>query len=133
MKRYALLTAVLTLISVQASAQGFLDQSKSLLQETAKEKAMESAGIPTTATVPTVSGLKGAATSTVSSALPAGSLSLASIKQKLIEAGYSKITCIAPSTTGDTLKVKALNAAGVPTNLQINPLTGAIISAVTAK
>ena len=123
MKRSLLLAAAFTLVSLSASAQGLLNQGQSMLQQ----KAMQSVGLPAApSTTGALGGLAGGGS------LPTGSLSMDGIKQKLMEQGYSKISSLMPSPSGDALLATAVNAAGTPSNLQINPLTGAGLSAVAA-
>ena len=86
---------------VQA-AQGLLDQGKSVLGG---------------------SGASGAAGLV-------GGLPLDQITKLLQKQGYSNITGLAPSASGDTLQASALNSSGSPVNLLINPKTGGVLSAL---
>ena len=60
----------------------------------------------------------------------AGALPLDQITTLLQKQGYSNITGLAPSSSGDTLQASAINSAGVPVNLLINPKTAGVISAL---
>jgi hypothetical protein len=94
---------------VQAQGtQGILDAGKSML-------GGSSSGAPA------VGGATGIA----------GALPLDKIMSLLQSQGYTNITGLAPSPSGDTLKASALNKAGSPVNLLINPTTGGVISALT--
>ena len=52
------------------------------------------------------------------------------ITKLLQKQGYSNITGLAPSASGDTLQASALNSSGSPVNLLINPKTGGVLSAL---
>lgn len=60
----------------------------------------------------------------------AGALPLDKIMSLLRSQGYSNITGLGPSPSGDTLQASATNPSGTPVNLLINPTTGGIISAL---
>lgn len=111
----SLLIASFALLSLPASAQSLLDEGSSMLQQKAGNSATSS-----------VAGM--------GAGLPSNSLSIDALKQKITQAGYSKISGIMPSiTTKGALQASALNSAGTPTNLQVNPTTGDIISAIAAR
>lgn len=59
-----------------------------------------------------------------------GALPLDQITRLLQKQGYSNITGLAPSSSGDTLQASAINSAGSAVNLLINPKTGGVISAL---
>jgi len=60
-----------------------------------------------------------------------GALPLDQIMSLLQKQGYSNISALKPSASGDTLQASATNSAGSPVNLLINPKTGGVISALT--
>ena len=107
----ALATLAMIMISVShpvqaQGTQGILDAGKSMLGGSGAPAAGGATGI-------------------------AGALPLDKIMSLLQSQGYTNITGLAPSPTGDTLKATALNKAGSPVNLLINPTTGGVISALT--
>lgn len=59
-----------------------------------------------------------------------GALPLDKIMSLLQRQGYSNITGVTPSPTGDTLQASAVNSSGTPVDLLINPKTGGVISAL---
>jgi hypothetical protein len=59
-----------------------------------------------------------------------GALPLDQITKLLQKQGYSNITGLAPSSSGDTLQASAINSAGSAVNLLINPKTGGVLSAL---
>ena len=59
-----------------------------------------------------------------------GALPLDKIMSLLQKQGYSNITGLGPSPSGDTLKASAINSSGSPVNLLVNPKTGGVISAL---
>ena len=59
-----------------------------------------------------------------------GALPLDQIMTLLQKQGYSNITGLGPSPSGDTLQASAANSAGSLVNLLINPKTGSVISAL---
>jgi len=64
-------------------------------------------------------------TAGVLSALP-----LDKIIELVQKQGYSNITGLAPSPSGNTLQAAATNSSGSPVNLLINPTSGGVISAL---
>jgi len=107
MKRSVWYSALLTMVMVAfslshpAHTQGLLDQGKSLL-----------------------GGGNGGAAGIV------GALPLDKIMSLLQKQGYSNITGLGPSPSGNTLQASAINPSGIPVNLLINPKTGGVISAL---
>ncbi len=107
-----LLLAIATVafcLSHSAQAQGLLDQGKGLLDQ-GKSLAGGDSGSR-------AAGLVGA-------------LPLDKIISLLQQQGYSNITGLAPSSSGNTLQATAVNASGSPVDLLINPTTGGVISAL---
>ena len=108
MKRFVmhctLLGIAMTMFSLSGSvqAQGLLDQGKNLL-----------------------GGSSGGGAAGLVGALP-----LDKIMSLLQKQGYSNITGLAPSSSGDTLQASAVSSSGTPVNLLVNPKTGAVISAL---
>ena len=62
----------------------------------------------------------------------APALSLQQIKAAIAQQGYSKVTDVIVSPATGIVQASARNPAGLATNLQIDPATGAILSALTA-
>ncbi len=60
-----------------------------------------------------------------------GALPLDKIMELLKQQGYSNITGLGPSPSGDTLQAKATNSSGSPVDLLVNPSTGKVLSAIT--
>ena len=106
MKRIAFLSALLILACPTAQAQNLIDQNSVMFQEHA---------------------LPG-----VGSDLPEGSLSMESIKIIMKRQGYTKITDLMMSPANGMLQASAINADGILTNLQIDPATGDIVSALAS-
>jgi len=119
MKRFVLHSALLTVAAVTFSlsqpvlAQGILDTGKSLL---GGDKS-GAAGIGDAAGVGGAAGIVGA-------------LPLDKIMSLLQKQGYSNITGLGPTASGDKLQASAINASGTPVNLLINPTTGGVLSAL---
>jgi hypothetical protein len=109
MKRFVLHSVLLAIATVSFSlnysvrAQGLLDQGKNLVG----------------------GGSKSGAASLV------GALPLDKIMELLKQQGYSNITGLAPSPSGNELQAKATNSSGSPVDLLVNPSTGKVLSAVT--
>jgi len=105
--RLALFTVGILIFPMSSTqAQGMLDAGKSLFG----------------------GGNTGAAaggTAGVLSALP-----LDKIIELVQKQGYSNITGLAPSPSGNTLQAAATNSSGSPVNLLINPTSGGVISAL---
>jgi hypothetical protein len=93
-----------------ASAQGMLEQGKSLLGGSGSAAAIGGIGGQT-------SGI-------------AGGLPLDKIMDMLKQQGYSNISGLMPSARGDALQASAVNSSGNPVSLLINPTTGKVISAL---
>ena len=58
-----------------------------------------------------------------------GALPTDKIVSLLEQQGYSKITGLAPSSSGNTLQATATNKSGSLTDLLINPMSGKVLSA----
>jgi hypothetical protein len=97
------ITAAMFCLSYPAASQGVLDQGKSLLGGASKGGA---AGIV--------------------QALP-----LDKIMELLKQQGYSNITGLGPTPSGDALQAKATNSSGSPVDLLVNPSTGQVLKALT--
>jgi hypothetical protein len=120
MNRATLLAVFLTLASLPASAQSLFEQGAiTALQN----NSMSGARIPS---LPT-----GMADPNSMTGVTSG-LSLDSIKAMVEKQGYAKITDLMPSPSTGVLQATAVNAAGIPTNLQIDPANGNILSALAA-
>ena len=59
-----------------------------------------------------------------------GAVPLDKIMSLLQKQGYSNITGLGPSASGDTLQALATNSTGNPVSLLINPTTGGVLSAL---
>ncbi len=70
-------------------------------------------------------GSSGGGTAGLAAALP-----LDQIIRLLQNQGYSNITGLAPSPSGDTLQASAVNSSGTAVDLLINPVSGGVISAL---
>jgi hypothetical protein len=107
MKRFVLHSALLAIalatfsLSDPVQAQGLLDKGKNLL------------------------GGSGGGVAGIAGALP-----LDKIIALLQKQGYSNITGLAPSPSGDTLQASATNSSGTLVDLLINPKTGNVLSAL---
>ena len=106
MKRIAFLFPLVILASPSVLAQNLIDQNSAMFQEHA---------------------LPG-----VGSDLPEGSLPMESIKKIMKKQGYTKITDLMMSPANGMLQASAINADGILTNLQIDPATGDIVSALAS-
>lgn len=111
----SLLTAVMVTFSLShpVQAQGILDAGKSLL----------GGGNGATAGSGGIAGNGGAGGIL-------GALPLDKILSLLQKQGYSNITGLGPSSSGDTLQASAINRSAKPVDLLINPTTGGVISAL---
>jgi hypothetical protein len=125
MKRFILHSALLTVAMVASTlsqpvlAQGILDTGKSLLDG----GNGGAAGMAGAAGVGGAAGIGGA--SDILGAVP-----LDKIMSLLQKQGYSNITGLGPSASGDTLQALATNSTGNPVSLLINPTTGGVLSAL---
>jgi hypothetical protein len=125
MKRFVLHSALVTVamatfsLSQPVLTQGILDTGKSILGGgNGGVAAMgDAAGIGRAAGVGGASGIFGA-------------VPLDIIMSLLQKQGYSSITGLGPSPSGDTLQASATNSTGNPVSLLINPTTGGVLSAL---
>ncbi|MDB5811520.1 MAG: hypothetical protein JWN94_3642 [Betaproteobacteria bacterium] len=62
-----------------------------------------------------------------------GALPMDKIKALLEKQGYTKISNLIPTSSGDALQASAVNSSGSPVNLLVNPKTGQVLKALTAK
>lgn len=114
--RSALIACAMTacVVSYNVHAESILDASKSILGNSNVNGALPGAGGATGA------GLL-------------GSLPMDKILALLKSQGYSNITGLAPTPTGNALQASATNPSGNLVNLLINPKTGSVLSALQKK
>jgi Peptidase propeptide and YPEB domain len=55
------------------------------------------------------------------------------IKALLEKQGYTKISNLIPTSSGDALQASAVNKGGSPVNLLINPKTGQVLKSLLLK
>jgi hypothetical protein len=59
-----------------------------------------------------------------------GPMPMSDIISKLQQQGYTNISDLSQSSSGSLLQATAITSTGTPVNLQIDPLTGSIVSAL---
>lgn len=109
-----LLIAVMLSFNFPIQAQGILDAGKSLLNGSSGAATGKGEG----------SGTAGSAMGIL------GALPLDKIIALLRQQGYSNISGLGPSSSGDALQASATNSSGSPVSLLVNPKTGSVISAL---
>ena len=62
-----------------------------------------------------------------------GALPMDKIKALLAKQGYTKISNLIPTSSGDALQASAVNKSGSPVNLLVNPQTGKVLQALMKK
>ena len=62
-----------------------------------------------------------------------GALPMDQIKMLLEKQGYTKISNLIPTKSGDALQASAVNKSGSPVDLLINPKTGDVLKSVLKK
>ena len=62
-----------------------------------------------------------------------GALPMDKIKELLAKQGYTKISNLIPTQSGDALKASAVNKSGSPVNLLVNPQTGKVLQSLMKK
>ena len=62
-----------------------------------------------------------------------GALPMEKIKALLEKQGYTKISNLIPTSSGDALQASAVNKSGSPVDLVINPKTGKVLQSLLKK
>src|SRR3954469_7275185 len=62
-----------------------------------------------------------------------GALPMDKIKALLEKQGYTKISNLIPTSSGDALQASAVDSRGSPVNLLVNPKTGQVLKALATK
>ena len=62
-----------------------------------------------------------------------GALPMDKIKVLLEKQGYTKISNLIPTSSGDALQASAVNKSGAPVDLVVNPTTGQVLQSLMKK
>ena len=62
-----------------------------------------------------------------------GALPMDKIKALLEKQGYSKISNLIPTSSGDALQASAVNKSGSPVDLLVNPMNGNVLQSLVKK
>jgi len=62
-----------------------------------------------------------------------GALPMDKIKALLEKQGYSKISNLIPTSSGDALQASAVNKSGSPVDLLVNPMNGNVVQSLVKK
>jgi hypothetical protein len=112
--------ATMAIISTHAtSAQdGLLERGKDLMSSPGSSGGATSA----------LGGATGGSVGKIVDALP-----MDTIKALLEKQGYTKISNLIPTSSGDALQASAVNKSGSPVDLLVNPKTGQVLKQVLLK
>lgn len=108
--------AMATMLTQTAFAQGsLLEQGKDLLNNSGSTGGATGA-------------LSGGSVSKIVGALP-----MDKIKALLEKQGYTKISNLIPTSSGDALQASAVNKSGSPVDLLVNPKNGQVLQSLLKK